>query len=152
MSAATHAAGEEPYPSSAIHLPFEHFETIDLPLNWPRAPTQGDARFDGIIIRPQAIGKALKRLETTGGGTLEPTIELAGLTLTHELGKVLGQRDGFADFALMALEPASCRFSSSLSLASRRMTSQVARLGVSGVSTSTIVAGDPDLRRLVIRP
>jgi hypothetical protein len=39
-----------------------------------------------------------------------------------------------------------------LSVASRRMTNQVARLGVSGVSTSTMVAGDADLRRLVIRP
>jgi len=30
------------------------------------------------------------------------------------------------------------------------MTSQVARLGVSGLSTAMIVVGDPDFRRLVI--
>src|SRR5689334_2317240 len=47
-----HTLPEKSHMSSAIHLPFEHFETIALPLNWPRAPTQGEARFDGIIIRP----------------------------------------------------------------------------------------------------
>ena len=91
--------------SPAIHLPFEHFQTIDLPLNWPRAPRQGDARFDGIIIRPQAIGKALERLKATGCGTLKPGVKLARLTLTHEPGKVLRQRDRLGDFTLLRLEP-----------------------------------------------
>ena len=36
----------------AKHLALEHFETVDLPLHWPRAPRQGDARFHCIIIRP----------------------------------------------------------------------------------------------------
>ena len=93
--------------SPAIHLPFEHFQTIDLPLNWPRAPRQHDTCFDGIIIRPQSIGKALECLEAAGCGTLDPALKLARLTLTHELGKVLRQRDGFGDCTLLRLEPSA---------------------------------------------
>src|SRR5262245_56282244 len=100
-----HTLPEKSYMSPAIHLPFEHFQTIDLPLNWPRAPRQGDARFDGIIIRSQAIGKALERLKATGCGTLKPGFKLARLTLTHEPGKVLRQRDRLGDCTLLRLEP-----------------------------------------------
>jgi hypothetical protein len=100
-----HTLPEKSHLSPAIHLPFEHFQTIDLPLNGPGAPRQGDARFDGIIIRSQAIGQALERLKATGCSTLKPGFKLARLMLTHERGKILRQRDRLGDFTLGRLEP-----------------------------------------------
>ena len=89
---------------SAKHLALEHFEAVNLPLYWPRAPRQGDARFHGSIICSQALCEALKRLEPAGCGPLEPGLKLGGWALTHEGGKVLRQRDRVSDCTLLVAE------------------------------------------------
>jgi hypothetical protein len=93
--------------SPAIHLPLQHFQTVDLPCNWPRTPRQRAPRFHRLIIRPSSICEALERLETAGCGTLQPGLELVGVTLADEGGKGLGPRDGLSDRALLLLEPSA---------------------------------------------
>jgi hypothetical protein len=91
----------------AIHLPLAQLQTLDLPLHWPRAPRQGAARFDGLIIRPQAMSKALARRKAPGCGTRTPGVKRARLTLTHEPGTVLRQRDRLGAFPRLRLAPSA---------------------------------------------
>src|SRR5215510_13383591 len=74
------------------------------------APTPGKAVCLVLSLKMhpnQALGAEwrLECLDTAGCGTLEPGLKLARLTLPHELGKVLRQRDRLGDFTLLILEP-----------------------------------------------
>jgi hypothetical protein len=44
---------------AAKHLALQHCEAIDMPFDWPRAPREGHARFDGGIVVAEPVGKAL---------------------------------------------------------------------------------------------
>jgi hypothetical protein len=73
------------------HLPFEHFEAIDMALDRTSGPLQRHPGFDRRIVLAEPMGKALEGLEGPRGGTLEPGIELCRLPLPHELNHVLCQ-------------------------------------------------------------
>ena len=91
----------------AIPLPFAHVQTMDLPRTWPRAPRQGDARCDGSIIRPPAIGQALERLKATDCGPLTAGFTLARVTLTPAPGTVLRHRARLGAFPLLRSAPSA---------------------------------------------
>lgn len=102
-----YALPQQPDSGSTIHPAFPHLETINLSLHWPRAPRQGDACFHLLSIRPSSSRVTLERLEVAGRDTLQPALTLFRLTLTHDAGKVLRQRDGFGDGALLGSEPSA---------------------------------------------
>jgi len=79
---------------SAKHLPFQHLEAIDMPLDWPAAPWPGDPGFDRRIVLKQPRREAAQGVQRTGGRACEPRIELRGLPLAHQSGKVLRQVHG----------------------------------------------------------
>jgi hypothetical protein len=79
--------------SSAKHLALEHFQARDLPLHWSTTPGQRDPSFDRVVIIAESFGKTLPGSHGTVGGTREPGLQLLGVPLAHELGKVLGEVD-----------------------------------------------------------
>lgn len=60
-------------------------------------PGQGHAGFDRVIVLAEPLGKAWQSLQHTGGGTLQPSIEIRRLPLAHKRRNVLGQVDGLSD-------------------------------------------------------
>ena len=91
------AVAQEIQVRAAKHLPLQHFQTVNVALDRPGTPRQRDPGFDGLIVLRQSGGKAAQGVQRTIGGALQPGIELGRLPLAHELGKVLGQVDGFGD-------------------------------------------------------
>jgi len=81
------AAAEEIKARAAKHLALQHFEAVDMALDRPVGPGQCHARFDRLIVVVEPLGKALQGLLRTGGGALEPGIELCWLPLAHEVGR-----------------------------------------------------------------
>ena len=81
------AAAEEIEARAAKHLALQHFEAVDMALDRPVGPGQCHARFDRLIVVVEPLGKALQGLLRTGGGALEPGIELCWLPLAHEVGR-----------------------------------------------------------------
>lgn len=81
--------------SPAIHLAFEHFETVNLALDRTGAPGQSQPGFHRFVVVSQTIGKPLKCDEAARYRSLQPGIEALRLALTHELSKTLSQINGF---------------------------------------------------------
>src|SRR2546425_8649320 len=88
----------------AKHLPFEHLQSVDLPLHRTRTPRQCQARFHRLIVLPYAVGKALKRTQTTRGSSLQPRLQLVALALAHQRGKVLRQLDCLGQLGMLFLQ------------------------------------------------
>src|SRR2546425_5509442 len=86
---------------AAKHLPLQHFQTVDVALDRPGTPRQGDAGFDRLIVVAEPGRKALHGLQGTGGCTLEPRIELVRLPLAYQSGKVLREVDRLSDLGLL---------------------------------------------------
>ena len=126
------AAAEEIEARAAKHLAFQHFEAIDVPLDRAGAPGQGHPRFDRLIVLVQPLAKRCMASSVLVVRALQPGIEVLGLPLAHEVGKVLREVDGLGDLGLLRGSWASCWASASVRFASRRSTSQVARRGVKG--------------------
>src|SRR5882672_199037 len=85
------AATQEIKTRAAKHLAFEHFETIDMPLDRAGRPGQSHARFDHLVILIQPFRKALQGLQRTGRRALQPGIKRVRLALAYALRKVLGE-------------------------------------------------------------
>lgn len=98
-----HAQSQQINIRPAKHLPLEHLQPVELPLHRPRTPRKAHPRLPRGIVVAEAGGPPCKRLHGTPGGTLEPAIELRGLPLAHQRGKVLTQPDGLGYLALLAL-------------------------------------------------
>jgi hypothetical protein len=77
-------------------LALEPFQARDLPLYWPTTPGQRNAGFNCVEIIAESFGKPSPGSHSTLGGTREPGLQLLGLPLAHELGKVLGEVDRLA--------------------------------------------------------
>lgn len=60
------------------HRALKHFETIAVPLDGTRAPGQGDASFDRLLVRIPPGGEASPGLQRTGGGAREPRTDGSG--------------------------------------------------------------------------
>ena len=135
------AAAQEIEVRAAKHLPFQHFQTVDVALDRPGTPRQRDPGFDGLIVLRQSGGKAAQGVQRTVGGALQPGIELGRLPLAHELGKVLGRVDGLGDRGRLRAELGECWVSASVRWASRRSTSHVARRGVKGGDVGSATTG-----------
>src|SRR5712691_6496074 len=86
-------AAEEIETRPSKHLAFEHLEAIDMALDRSSGPRQRHARFDCRIVIAQPLGKALQDLQGTRAGALQPRIQMRGLPLTDQGGKVLCQVD-----------------------------------------------------------
>ena len=89
---------------AAKHLPFQHFEAVDVPLDRAIGPRQRHAGFDGRIVIPEPCRKALHGVQRTGRRALEPGIELRRLTLAHQGRKILGEVDGLGDLSRLRVE------------------------------------------------
>src|SRR4029453_12740031 len=76
---------------AAKHLPLQHFEAVDVPLDRAIGPRQGHARFDGRIVVAEPTGKAAQGLQRTCARPRQPWIQMRGLPLAHHLRKVLRQ-------------------------------------------------------------
>src|SRR5712691_9763497 len=98
------AVAQEIQVRAAKHLPFQHFQTVDVALDRPSTPRQRDSGFDGLIVLRQALRKAAQRLQRTAGRTLQPGIKLGRLPLAYQCGEVLREVDGLGDLGLLRLE------------------------------------------------
>ena len=98
------AAAEEIEVCAAKHLPFQHFEAVDMPLDRAIGPGQRHAGFDGRIVVPEPGGKASQGLLRTGRRALEPGIELRRLALAHQGRKILGEVDRLSDLGRLRVE------------------------------------------------
>ena len=78
------AAAEEIEVCPAKHLAFQHFEAVNVPLDWARTPRQGHPSFDCLVVLIQSCGEASQSLDRTGGGAREPQIELRRLPLADQ--------------------------------------------------------------------
>src|SRR5437870_2715614 len=70
------AAAEEIEARAAKHLPLEHFEAVDVPLDRSIGPRQRHAGFDGRVVVPEPGGKALPGVKRTGRRPLQPRIKV----------------------------------------------------------------------------
>ena len=89
---------------TATHLALERFQAIHMALHRAVTPGQRHAGFDGVIIVAQALRKPLQRHQGTLRRSGQPGIQLLGLALAHQLGKILGERDGVAKFGMLSRE------------------------------------------------
>ena len=87
---------EEGEAGAATHLALEPFHARDLPLHRPTTPGQRHPSFACVEIIAASFGKPSPGAHGTLDGTREPGLELLGLPLAHELGKVLGEVDRLA--------------------------------------------------------
>src|SRR6266852_8180069 len=60
-----HAQSQQINIGPAKHLLFEHLQSVYLPLHRTRTPRHSQARLHRLIVLPYAVGKALKRTQTT---------------------------------------------------------------------------------------
>src|SRR5262245_59084292 len=92
-----HALPQEPDARPAIALALEQLQAVDLALDRPIAPGQGEPRCDRLELLPQALGKACKRLNPARGGLGHPGLQGITPALPHERQKRLAQRVGLPD-------------------------------------------------------
>ena len=98
------AALEQIEAGTAKHLALERFQAINVALHRAITPGQRHAGFDGVIIVAQALRKPLQRHDGTLGRPCQPGIQLLCLPLTHQLGKILGERNGIGELGLLRRE------------------------------------------------
>jgi hypothetical protein len=88
----------------AHHLAFEHFETINMPLDGARTPAQGHAGFHCSVVLIQPSGKTLQGLQRTGGRALQPGIKMLRLPLAHKGQKVLREVNRLGYFGMLCTQ------------------------------------------------
>jgi hypothetical protein len=88
------ASGQQIEPCSAIHVPLQHLQPIDLAFDGSLTPGQSHGGMDGGHVRPEPCGEAPEGREGARGGTSQPWFELGRLTLADQAGKVLRERHG----------------------------------------------------------
>ena len=98
------AAAEEIEVCAAKHLPFQHLEAVDMPLDRAIRPGQRHAGFDGRIVVLESGGKAAQGLLRTGRRALEPGIELRRLALAYQGRKILGEVDCLRNLGRLRVE------------------------------------------------
>src|SRR5262245_9427400 len=81
---------------TAKHLPLQHLEAVDVPLDRTIGPGQGHTGFDSGIVVLEPGRKAAQGLQWTGRRALQPGIQRGRLALAHQLGKVLREGDRLA--------------------------------------------------------
>ena len=89
---------------AAKHLALEHLQAIDMALHGACAPGESDACFDRLVVVVEPLRKALQGLQRTGGRALQPGIQVLGLALAHETGKVLREVDRLGDLGRLRVE------------------------------------------------
>ena len=78
------ASGQQIEPRSAIHLPLQHLQAVDLDFDRSLTPGQRHPGHDRGTVLPQSFGKAPEGREGTGGRAcqkmqkLRPTLEPFG--------------------------------------------------------------------------
>ena len=90
LGGAKHPLPQEVEPSSPIHLAFDGFEPIDLPLHRAGAPAQRQRGADSRQVPLQSVGKAGQRCFAGGG---QPAIELVGLLAADDVAERASQLD-----------------------------------------------------------
>ena len=115
---------------TAKHLALERFQAIHMALHRAVTPGSRHAGFDRVIIVAQPLCKPLQGYQGTLRPPGQPGIQLLCLPLAHELGKILGERDGVGELGILRHELREQVISSGVRCSGRRRTSQVARRGV----------------------
>ena len=90
--------------STAKHLAFEPLQAIDLAFHRPITPRQGHPSLHRFIVFTKPCGEALKHSQRPLDRPCQPGIESSGGPLAHQLGKVLGEVDGFRDLCMRRME------------------------------------------------
>jgi len=91
--AAAHAI--EACPAKPLAL--QQCEAVDRPLDWPAAPGQGDARWDGGVGLIQPGSETSEGCQRPGGRTLPPRSARRRLPRADQGGKMLGQVERLGD-------------------------------------------------------
>jgi hypothetical protein len=74
-SSPEHSPSEQIELRSAVHLPFEQLQPIDLALGLTVAPLQREPGFDHCSILHQAAGEPLQLGDFAGGHPRQPRVE-----------------------------------------------------------------------------
>lgn len=90
LRGAKHPLPQEVEPGSPIHLAFDGFEPVDLPLHRAGAPAQRQRGADGRQVPLQSVGKAG---QPCFAGSGEPAIELVGLLAADDVAERANQMD-----------------------------------------------------------
>src|SRR2546422_4335222 len=104
VGSAYEAAAEKIEARPAKHVAFHHFQAIDMALHGTRTPGQRHARFDRCIVLPEPTRKASYGLQRTRTRPLQPRLQVLGLALAHEVGKVLREVDRLGDLGRLRVE------------------------------------------------
>jgi hypothetical protein len=91
--AAAHAI--EACPAKPLAL--QQCEAVDRPLDWPAAPGQGDARWDGGVGLIQPGSETSEGCQRPGGRALPPRSARRRLPRADQGGKMLGQVERLGD-------------------------------------------------------
>ena len=74
------------------------------PSTGPCTPGQGDTGFDGVVVVAQPVRKPLQGDQGTRRRPGQPGIQLCWLPLAHQLGKIVGERDGVGELGILGCE------------------------------------------------
>lgn len=91
---------------SAKHLPFDQFETIDIPFNWTGAPVH---RKTGVYRQPIAVKVAAEATEFRWASVVylrDPLIELARAPLTNQDHESLCKSSTCGEFTALSAQVA----------------------------------------------
>ena len=77
----------------AVHLPFDEFEAVDVPLGWAIAPTRRQSVGNRLTITKQSLGEALDLAGRCGDRVGDPFVKVDGDLASQGGGKLPDQFD-----------------------------------------------------------
>src|SRR5262249_49370723 len=83
-----YAFAEQVQAGAAEHLAFEHFEPVDVALDWAGAVGQGQAVADGVQVAAQVGGEASQWREGVVFDSGDPGVEAVAVAAGHHDGEV----------------------------------------------------------------
>ena len=86
---------------TAKHLALEQLQAIDVAFHRAGTPGQADTGFDDVVIVAQPFRKPLQGYQGTRRRPGQPGVQLCWLPLAHQLGNILGERDGVGELGIL---------------------------------------------------
>lgn len=93
---------------SAVHLPLEHLESIDLSFGLPLAPGQGECRVDRCSVTFQVLGESLQALNPALPRLVQALTDCRAIVLPDEPPKLLTERVDEVDIRTTASQLLQC--------------------------------------------
>lgn len=82
------AFAEEVWVRTAVHLPLDHFDAVDVAFDGPRAVGQGEAGGDGVLVAAQASDERVQLGEVVAKHSSHPGLKLSAAAVHHHLGEL----------------------------------------------------------------